>query len=722
MANEATQQQPESKPSSQPADAPAAANPASQPPERDAVAGWLGLDNFILHPSSGVILLITAVLPLALSIYLFVAQRQNLWGVGVGTSLLTLVFLGTGAAQLLRPQGIESTPSRDRYLILVLRSGVGLSLAVAGLLQFINWSGTLADTLAGVNAAGGWRAARPALIAIFAFLLGLVVIFASLQSQREYERTDPVLRRLLYGYTAFLTGTGLALLLIAVNVASGMFLTADIDVARNGYLGLHQPTVEFLTKELKEPIRATVIRLELVNATERTLMADLRRMLSDMERVSRGKFKYTTVSPSDNLAMANLFKEYPQLRSKLIDEGGGIILAVGEDKDTRTAFIKLSELGGVDESAFMLKQEPTRTFNGEDKFLTEMRALTETVKPVIYVTQGHGEYNLDNETVPSGELFGVLLNDDSPGLGVLRRRLAKRNYDVRKLDLSGLAAGELKVPADAGVVLIPNPRQTFSEAAIKALRDYANTEVNGKKGRLLVFLEATASKRGNASVAVTGIESFLGEFGLKLPPEIIYAAPFDPQLPPFQIVEIRAANKTNPIAASFGRNIETLPRVRPVLFDASSKGPYRAEEVLTTAGVIWKEKDLTIDPIRTAQAFRDDNNLRTEKGLTNTPVPVAQAVSEGQFDKAKPRVVVYGCGSMISNINMKEGVGDPAFDLVLNSLGWLAERPTTSSIVPEPYKTYRPEGRISNLQLAPLFTITLGVVVLGLSVLVIRRK
>lgn len=722
MANEANEQQPQMQQAVQDPKNSATANSQNRGQGQDVLAGWLGLDHFVSHPSSGVILLISAILPLAMTIYLFVAQRQNLWGIAVGSGLLTLVFLGVAAAQLLRPSQTEPLPSRDRYLILVLRSGVGLSLAVAGLLQFINSSGALADTLAGVNAAGGWRAARPALIALFAFLLGLVVVFASLQSQREFERSDPVLRRLLYGYTAFLTGTGLALLLVAVNVASGMFLTADIDVARNGYLGLHQPTVEFLTKELNEPIRATLIRLELVNATERTLMADLRRMLSDMERVSRGKFSYTTVSPSDNAAMANLFKEYPQLRSKLIDEGGGIILAVGEGKETRTAFIKLSEIGGVDESAFMLKQEPTRTFNGEDKFLTEMRALTEKVKPIIYVTQGHGEYSLDNETVPSGDLFAVLLNDDSPGLGVLRRRLAKRNYEVRKLDLGGLASGEVKVPADAGVVMIPNPRQTFSEPAIKALRDYANTEVNGKKGRLLVFLEAIGSKRGNPNVAVTGIESFLGEFGLKLPSEIIYAAPFDPQLPPFQIVEIRAANKSNPIAAAFGRNIETLPRVRPVLFDSSSKGAYRGEEVLVTGGVIWKEKDLTIDPIRTAQAFRDDSSLRNEKGLTNAPIPVAQAISEGQFDKAKPRVVVYGCGSMISNINMKEGVGDPAFDLVLNSLGWLAERPTTSSIVPEPYKTYRPEGRISNLQLAPLFTITLGVVVLGLSVLVIRRK
>ena len=121
------------------------------------------------------------------------------------------------------------------------------------------------------------------------------------------------------------------------------------------------------------------------------------------------------------------------------------LLVYGDEKPENAAFIKMRDLISQDFAG--MGQEPKVKFLGEVKFDTELSFLMGgREKTVVYFTQGHREADLADSFKPGG-------------VGKMKQRLEKRNFEVKALNFEGVNP---KVPDDAKVVVVANPRQPWA--------------------------------------------------------------------------------------------------------------------------------------------------------------------------------------------------------------------------------------------------------------------
>src|SRR5205823_11808814 len=96
------------------------------------------------------------------------------------------------------------------------------------------------------------------LVALAVLIAGLAIMFVSLQVVRSAERSSAVLRRMVYGYNAVLTGLLLLLILTVVNVLVGLKFTGVIDATQSGQFTLSERATNIL-KGLSQPVHIYVI-------------------------------------------------------------------------------------------------------------------------------------------------------------------------------------------------------------------------------------------------------------------------------------------------------------------------------------------------------------------------------------------------------------------------------------------------------------------------------
>src|SRR5262249_41531898 len=152
--------------------------------------------------------------------WLFFKHRDELFWVAVASVLLPLTTLAAAIWQKVRRPGKVSELDATRMLILALGGVLGLNLLLISLAVLFEWWQYVAGGLGVWQRSDGWR------VWVFLLLLfvGLAVMFLSLQLGRTQERTNIVVRRLLYGYNSVLTGLLLLSILGLCNVlAYGFF-------------------------------------------------------------------------------------------------------------------------------------------------------------------------------------------------------------------------------------------------------------------------------------------------------------------------------------------------------------------------------------------------------------------------------------------------------------------------------------------------------------------
>src|SRR5262249_29331329 len=151
------------------------------------------------------------------------------------------------------------------------------------------------------------------------------------------------------------------------------------------------------------------------------------------------------------------------------------------------------------------------TFKGENALMKAIVTLREGKSPVVYFTQGNGEYDLNNR--------GFERRGD-PGLGVLAEKLRKNNYEVKELKLG---PGET-MPSDADVVAVVRQGGQglqLPDHTVKALQDYMSGADKGKKGKLLLLADAVV--HGDGKWVETGLEGLLSQYGVRLGKERLLA-------------------------------------------------------------------------------------------------------------------------------------------------------------------------------------------------------
>ena len=615
---------------------------------------------------------------------------------------------------------------RLRFRLLVLGGGLGLLTALLGLaLPFTTYYETFSGGLK------QWRENPAALVWTAAALFGgLTLTFVSLQLTRGVERTSSSMRQFLYGYNAVLTTLVLAIILGLVNVLAYSrvgpfnFFTTAFDWTTGGVYTLSDGSKNLLAN-LKQPVKVYVLLTREDRASDHveTLLSNCRAVTDQIswESLSRDL---------NRKAIAQLAEKYQ------IPEAYGLLVVYGTEPNTTYDFIKYEDLvsepglnprGGQASSKF--------TFKGENALVKSIVYLSEgKSKAVVYFTQGNGE--LDANDRGRGR-------DDS-GIGALRDRVARANYDVKDLKL-GL--GTKAVPEDAAVVVVARPGgfgQPMAPDAVQALRDYLAGTGRKNKGTLVVLLDVVAQRDGR--MAATGLEALLAEYGVKANNDRVISVQ---TRPPTYVLGVANSRSNNPVAAAFSQG--SLPvvfgfdDVRTVTAaPAAPGGRFNAETLIQTipGAPVWAETDLAADPVALVSKLRSGPREELIKKLTpgaENPLPLAVAVTEGGGPdpsmppghpsvgrEGKPRLVVFGDAFWVTNGALAERTGDNNYELFSNCLSWLRERPDVGRQAPdkerEDYSLTLTEDQSSRVKLLPAGLMLAAVLGLAGGVWVVRRR
>ncbi len=606
--------------------------------------------------------------------------------------------------------------------VLLVGSIVGLVLVAVGVYLTLHWWSYVTGGLQEWHK--NWWRLMLCELSVFG---GLAVMFFSLQVARSEERTNPGMRRLLYGYNAGLSALLVLTILAHLNVFAYFpawpfrYAHATYDWSGSNLYSLSPASKEFLGT-LKEPVTVYV----LLPGNDPTLY-DVRTLLDNC-KVANPNIKVIEYQPDlSREQVDDLVKKYQ------LPEREGLLVVYGAEGDQKHEFITENDIAPP-----RMRQRPGEKegieFKGESALINKLNQLSEGQKPVIYFTQGNGELDLND--------FDS--NRDDTGLGLLKEHLSRTNYEVKPLELG---PGQDKVPDDATVVVVARPTLPLPPQAIAALRAYMKpTDPKAKKGKLIALCDVVAKPDG--TMLHTGMEDFLKtEFNVQVDDDrIVSAATPNGQVPspsPLMVSVVGDFRSHSPVIANFQGTIIPMYDVRTVhAAETNSPAPsnYQSQVILQAHPrfVIWKETNLKTDVAKeVAGLARLDRLDELRKKASREPLPVAVAVTEMGAPpdptdphafmnrKEQPRLLVYGDATWASNSFQGEG---GLFDLFTASVSWLRDRPDVSSVTEtKEHKAFvlRPDDTsafLFKVVVLPLILITFGTFGLGLGVWWVRRR
>jgi ABC-type uncharacterized transport system len=627
------------------------------------------------------------------------------------TGALALLVLAIGVLVRYTPGTAgEGTEVHEliRILLLALGGGCGLLITLIGVALHYYWWTDLTNLIRLGDREKAWHVFLPLALLV----AGLAVMFVSVQVVRSEERASAVLRRLLYGYNAVLTGLLLLLILGVVNVLVGLKFTGVIDATQSGQFTLSDRTANIL-KGLTQPVRVYVIW-----PTDDDTMEPIKNLLGNFEDVAPN-LKVDYLSPLYNRdALAELMRKYP----RKIEERVGVLVVQGEEKPENATFLKYTDLF-ADEGFGATAQTK---FRGEDKLVSTLAgAGAGQGKTVVYVTQGAGEPDLNDAS----------LREADKGLGALRDRLNQRgNLDVRPLKLN---PADPKVPDDCNVLVVANPKAPAAVPLEREVRTYL-TERRGKA----VFLLDVPPEGAEPAAVATGWEGLLGEFGVEVANTRVItvmarggdASPEDAGV--FEVSESLVRSR-NDLARAFANRQFVLPSARVVRPGGMGRNPaVRAEPLLVTTegALVWAESDPAANLFQKLRMVLT-NRAEAERIVAKQPLSGAVVVTESapvppmpghEPPAAKPRLVVFGDTTWVSNPYASERSGRPNAAFFASTLDWLAERSASIGVESKALPTFVLEpsalDRSTRIYFLPLVLALVGIVGLGAGVWVVRRR
>jgi len=557
------------------------------------------------------------------------------------------------------------------------------------------------------------------LVAEVVLFVGLGGMFAAFQSARRFERIDPTLRRVLYGYNAFLqlflVGKGLALLIVFFHIRYPL----PFDTTEGGFYSLGAKTKQYIAA-LDRPVE-----VYMVMDVREPAYANMLTVLTEMQSANPRYFHFEDIPLMNANAtrLQDLNKRFKQLTRP------GIIVAYGDKPENNATFIASGELSNEDYSRG--EQSPRRDFNGEVRLMQELMFLSENKKkPIVYITQGHGEPSMQDR-------------GEKGGLTRLVQLLTQGNFDVRPLTAISPDPKKNSVPSDADVVMVIGPQRSMSDI-IPALGTWMNpTEPGAHKGRLVAMLGPTQGieDRPGNPMADTGMEEFLRNFGVTATKEQILMLAYGSggnlyveDDPVNVVVDLFNPDEArNPLALVVkGHSAQRWRDVRR-LEPLPAAGSFQAEAVMGSKCLAWTETDMKISVHATMERLRRDKT-EAEQRIKGEMMPVLLAVTESPANPdphsmrqpsegRTPRLVVFGCSSIATDPYMRDSSG-PNFELIRGSIDWTREHYTNIGVEPKSYRFFRLPVLTSfwNLFYLPVAALLLTVAGLGLIVWNVRRS
>jgi len=679
---------------------------------------------------AGLVLLALALAFAAVLLYLLYSQGSVALGRPVFFWSLTLAVVSLIVGVMIVVGQDRSDPAAlEAYRLQVMTWGGVAGLATALLGLALPFTADYAEVFAG--GLEKWRENAWGLVWTgLAFVSGLVLLFVSLNLARGVERSSGLMRRLLYGYNVILSSVLLLLILLLINVLAYVRLRPfdvmgrTIDMTSSGIFSISDATKAQL-RALTEPVHVTV----LLEGNE--LAQEMDNLLQTMASYSPN-FHYKSLDTHRNR------KEIEELVQKYtLTEPLGVLVVYGS-AGTDHQFIDLDQL--IPDAARDPSNRAARfSFAGENALLNALRFLADgKTKPKLYVLQGHGELELDQNDPRSKDRPDV-------GFGVMREALEKRGFEVKALTFEG---DKPEVPAEADIVVIPGPTQPIPQKQLDALLAYAQGTGREKKGKLILLGDVLAD---GAKFRATGIETLAASFKVNFRDERLLAleGPLGPtgQADPLLlgVGPIRIQGRTltpgnHPISTAYYDPTNRTPFrfYNARLVEAADQNPAAPGGVVVEPILfpwvgegIWTESDLTKNPEALAADFKK-NIAEFRKVVKQTFVPVAFAVSEegpaaGPHTRnTVPRMVVFGDATWASNFGIERLRKDHA-DLFVSCVNWLRDKPTVVKLAdPKERKEYTlnlsSEAEFWNLALIPGALLVLATIALGLGVWVVRRR
>ena len=618
----------------------------------------------------------------------------------LATLTLTMLTLALAAAGLPGLVAVEKPDAegklRDARRLLLSAGGlVGLVLMVGGLAFFAYHFGEVTTWLRTLQPPPG--AYKP-LVALLALVLGAGLAFAAVQPVRAEERDDPLTRRLVYGVNVALTALLLLATLVVVNVIVGLKVPNKIDTTVTGVYSYElNPATRAFVENLETPVKVYAV---LSPEGERPESNDARRMLEELRAANPEMVTLEVLSPAINAQrVESLGVRFPEFRA-LAQRDLGLVVTAGADEG-QYAVVPEGDLLDISAGG------AGASFVGESKLLRELVFLAEgKVKPVAYVTTGHGELELVEAKSPPGGTAGPTRRPARDA----RQALDKVYFDVRPLAFDPVKPA---VPDDAEVVIVADPRSPLAAGEVQAIVEYTK---RAKGGKLLVLAGPTPGPGG--AVADAGLAPLMAEYGMNLGDRVLAALPEagltakEHVVIPFQNGGAVANRVATPLV---------FADCRPISPGTPRDPKLKLVPVLATQDgrITWLEPDANFDPRAAFDAFRRNARLIAEKRLSDSYRVVAASAAEGDA----PKVTLFASGESFGD-RQRRGGANPNAELVAVAANALRQRPAAADIAAKPYGVYTPNPNTDMVKTAvlPGLVAALGTAALGLGVWMVRRR
>jgi hypothetical protein len=658
-----------------------------------------------------------------------------------GMFLLGVAGVG-GGAWLIVSQSEELTSAKMRVFVLVVGGVVGLILSLGALARAFMWRDEVFGGMRAWQGDRGWHL----WLCAYVELIGLGLMFASLLLARTDIRSSAVLRRVLYGYNAVLTGLLLLAMLVVLNIVLFALFPFSFEWSKSRGAHTLSTSTKNLLSNLREP---TTIYVFLRRGS---LDTELRNFLENCQNQST-KLQVKYVSPDKDFEeYDNLAKRFPESLASRQERQGridrGILVVYGDlpqdtSKKTPHAFLPYSRL--VEEQPIRTKEgapKVTVIFKGESEVMKELSFLAQDRKKrKIYFLQGDGELDINNS---QDELRRDLRkNLDEFGCGILVEGLKKEQFDVQGLSFGEQLAKEKtanlayakvtgpdkrkEVPDDADALIIAGPGVPLDAKTIDALERYMD-----RGGKLLVFLDIVLDAKGTRLVT-TGLEDFLRKYGVLVGSDFpLRVATDDPRV----VFATVPKDTTNELASSFVGDPPVVMRTARIVRPDPAAQKYKAEVVLQLDRRDPRLRSLYLEEtaIRALENpvtfMKDLNNQGVlPDRISAEPVPVAVAVSEKLLDPGsgkenlKPRLIVFGDAECISNPDIVRN--QVSFGWIASGLEWMAEKKGLIGPRPKETSSYAINPQVVNvprLTYLPGWLMMLSILSLGAGIWVVRRR
>ncbi|NDJ19366.1 GldG family protein [Myxacorys almedinensis] len=411
-------------------------------------------------------------------------------------------------------------------------------------------------------------------------------------------------------------------------------------------------------------------RIDLTEGGLFTLSPESKQVVSALNQETKLWVFDNQQNPQDRQLLENYQRQNQQFKFEFVDPEANPGLAkefeIKNSGDSRDVYL---ELPAQQRKQFVQNIGSQRRLS-ESQVTNGLLQIGNDQQIKVYFLQGHGEKSLQ----PGDRAISTAV-----------RALGDKSFISEPLNLA--QAGT--VPTDAAVVLVVGPTRPVLEAEVKALQDYLN-----RGGNLFVAVDPAIK---------SGLESLLGEWGVKLDDRVAINAPQQQVLGVGPAGLIVTQYGAHPITKEFGNGYSFYPLARPL--DINPVAGVQNTPLLLTDPNSWAESNLKEQPLKLDGGDRPGPltiGVALTRSLNSPPAPspsLSPSPVEGSSPSPSPdgsalaspspspspsisaspspspsskesRLVVLGNSSFVADSYFEQQLNG---DVFLNSVNWLSQ-------------------------------------------------